>query len=263
LENDTNVSVGYNYEPLKNGFKRSPTPHLTGPFVAGAGGLNASAKDLTSYLQCHLNKGVYNNNRLLDENLLQEMYKPHNTNITNPQTEFYGYEPNSKEYYGYGFRIYPNYYGYTLIAHIGVSGVSGGNIGIIPELKISVVQLYNVFWIPGHLFHTAMMLILGKNPSKEMPFYRRRDHYKRLCGYYEAYKKICKVKIENRLGMLYLIDENWADKSVFPLIPKSTDPEEVEFYSMFPFGTLETSFKIHDDGSITCDYERRLLHKIK
>lgn len=261
LERDQDVSIGYNNKWLETGFKRSPTPHLSSPFVSGAGGLNSSVKELTNYLQYHLNNGVYENNRIIDEKLLQEMYKPHNPNIKNLHTEFYGYEPNSKEYYGYGLKVYENYYGYTLVTHQGVSGVSGGNIGFIPELKISVVQLYNVSWLPSHLFHSAILLMLGKNPKEVMPFYIRRDHYKRLCGKYESYKGTTKISVEKKHGMLYLKDENWVEKVLYPLIPKTTGPVVTEFYIILPYGTLEILFTTPANGSITCDYERRLLHK--
>ena len=34
---------------------------------------------------------------------------------------------------------------------------------------------------------TTFTLLLGKNPEEEMPFYKRRKHFKKLSGRYEAY----------------------------------------------------------------------------
>jgi CubicO group peptidase (beta-lactamase class C family) len=261
LEADHDVSMGYNYDI---GFKRSPKLHLSSPFISAAGGLNSSVKEITNYLQFHLKNGYYENDKIVDEQLLKEMYKPHNAHTTSKNTEYYGYNTGTQSHYGYGIRVYQNYFGHTLIAHYGFSGFSGGMIGIIPELSISVAQLYNVAWIPAFLFHYAVISCLGKDPHKVMPFIRRRTHYTKLCGEYLAFKNIAKIKIENRNGLLHLIDENWLDKDVYPLIPTlNSDPEIMTFYTIQPFGTLDVYFTENDQGQLSCHYERRIFHKEK
>ncbi len=262
LGRDSNVSSGYNYSFDGTNIKRAPLPHLSSPFVASAGGLNTSAQELSNYLQMHLNKGTFNDNKIIDETPLEEMYKPHNRHSKVKNTEFYGYDGNTTSHYGYGLNIYKNYYGNTLITHYGYSGFSGGVVGIIPELNITYVQLYNVAWVPPYLAHTAFVSLMGKNPEKIMPFYIRRKLYAKLCGSYENYKGITKITIEKRNGMLYLIDKNWMDPFIFVLIPKDlSNPESMNFYTITPVGTLDIEFVKPIDKPLICEYERRIFHK--
>jgi CubicO group peptidase (beta-lactamase class C family) len=264
LEKDTDASSGYNYKLLGTDFDRTPNRHLSSPFVSAAGGLNSSTSELSNYLQMHLNEGFFQETQLIDQQLLKEMYKTHNTHNPRNRTEFHGYSDDTRSFYGYGLMIYQNYHGHTLITHPGMSGFSGGNLGIIPELNISIVQLYNVHWIPEFLFHSLVVRLLGMNPEEVMPYFRRKKHFARLGGIYEAYKGTTRIKIENRLGMLHLIDDNWADQYVFPLIPKiQSDPEIKEFYIIEPSGTMDVLFSESPNGNIICDYERRILYKIE
>ncbi|MHA1993569.1 MAG: serine hydrolase [Candidatus Hodarchaeales archaeon] len=262
LEHNHDVSSGYSYNLDGKNIKRTSVPHLSSPFVSSAGGLNTSAIELSNYLQAHINNGEYEGNQIFDEQLLKEMYKPHNQYSTVKNTELYGYGPELESYYGYGLRIYRNYYGYTLITHHGYSGFSGGIIAIIPELKLSYVQLYNVAWIPQHPAHAAFVALIGKNPEEVIPYYKRRSHYTQLCGNYQSYKEIAKINIEKRGGMLYLTDENWVDKVVLPLIPKDlSNPKIVDFYSILPTGTIDIHFEKQNNGSFICEYERRIFRK--
>jgi hypothetical protein len=158
--------------------------------------------------------------------------------------------------------VYKNYYGNTLITHQGYSGFSGGVMGIIPELRITYVQLYNVAWIPPYIAHTAFVSLMGKNPEEVMPFYIRRKLYTSLAGSYDSFKQIAKIKIENRGGMLYLIDKNWMDPWIFPLIPKDlSNPNSLNFYTITSTGTMDIYFVKLEDKSIICQYERRIFHK--
>ncbi|UCE12281.1 MAG: serine hydrolase [Candidatus Heimdallarchaeota archaeon] len=256
-EKDKDVTKGYNYSLKDKKVQRNPRNLLSGPFIAGSGGLISSVVEITNYLLMQLNGGEFKGKQLLDRDLIKEMWKSHNTNLKMKNSEYY---VDATEAYGYGWKIYENYNGYTLITHQGVSGVTGGNVGIIPELKLTFAQLYNVSWIPNYLMHVAFSLLVGKNPE-EMPYNKRKRHYRALCGEYEAYKKILSVNIEEKEGLLYLIDNNWQDKGVFPLIPRNNDPEVMDFYIILPSGSLEVPFTRHEKGQITFDYERYLMHK--
>ncbi|MCH8907516.1 MAG: serine hydrolase [Candidatus Heimdallarchaeota archaeon] len=257
-KNDSDITTGYNYEALEKSFTRSPRDLLSGPFISASGGIISSTVELTNYLYCFLQQGEFEGNNLLNVELLNEMWKPHNQNIKSKSNE---YCPNADVSYGYGWKIFENYFGYTLLTHQGVSGVTGGNVAIIPELKITFAQLYNISWLPTALMHTALVLLLDKDPQTEMPFHRRRKHYEALCGTYEAYKRIVTLEIFEQNGLLYLKDKNWYDTEILPLIPKSDDPETLNFYIITPFGSIDINFTIHEDNQTTFDYERYLLHK--
>ena len=258
VEKDDDASVGFAYDMVEKRIKRHTKPLLTDKFIAGSGGLISSVKEMTNYLLCQLNFGEYQGTRLLSEDLIKKMWEPHNKNM---QATSYEMCPGSTTAYGYGWKIYDNYHGYKVITHQGVSGVTGGNVAIIPELNVTFAQLYNVSWIPSHLMHNALTLLLGKDPDEAMPFYRRRKHYKKLCGRYDAYKKTISLTIEKRGGMLYLIDDNWADTVVTPLIPKNDDPEVMEFYAIFPKGNMNIPFTQLFDNHLIFEYERHIVHK--
>ncbi|OLS29061.1 MAG: Penicillin-binding protein 4* [Candidatus Heimdallarchaeota archaeon LC_2] len=255
---DMDCAVGYNYKSLGSDFDRAPKEFLTGPFISASAGIISSVSELTNFLHLLLNKGEFNGSQILTKELISEMFRPHNENIASKPLEFIA---NAKQSYGYGLKIYDNYYGYTIITHSGISGVTGGNIAIIPELNLTFSQLYNVSWLPPVLMHTALILLLGKNPIQIMPYYKRRQHYARLSGTYEAYRKIITLKITEKEGMLHLQDDNWQESESFPLIPRNNDSEVMEFYTIYPGGIIDIPFTFHDNGEITFDYERYIMHK--
>ena len=257
LEKDEDVSKGYCGKVEKENIKRIPKPHLTGPFNSGAGGLNSSVRELTNYLLFHLNNGVFNGEQILDANLIHEMQKPHNTNLKGENFLLH----KGKAAYGYGWSRIDNYHGYTLITHSGASGVSGGFIGFIPELKITYAQLYNVGWLARHLLDYAVILLMGKDPDTELPFIQRRDYFEKIVGKYEAYKKTITMEVVEKVGLLFL-EGTLVEKFSFPLIPYSEDTTPLKFYVITPYGKMDVIFTLHENGEITFDYERHLMHKV-
>ncbi len=258
VKKDKDSSRGFNLAIKDKQIERTSTDLLSGPFIAGSGGLISSVQEITNYLQCNLNGGEFNGEKVLAENLVKEMWKPHNRNF--PQNYIH-YCPGVKPAYGYGWRIFENFFGYKLIYHGGMSGVSGGYIGFIPELNLTYAQLQNVHVTPVYLMLTAFALLLGKDPEEEMPYYKRKKHYRNLCGRYEAYKKTITCEIEQRGSVLFLINEDWSQKFVTPLIPMNNDPEVMDFYIITDYGSLRIPFTKHDDGNISFDWERHLMHK--
>lgn len=258
LEKDSNASKGYDSKQVDKKLKRSPKPHLVGPFNSGAGGLNSTVKELTNYLQFHLNEGNVDGKQLLSKESILEMRKPHNKNL---KTDSFLLN-NSQRAYGYGLSVYENYHGYTLISHSGASGVSGGVIGFIPELKLTFAMLYNVGWMSLHLMDLALVLLMGKSPDDEIPFFKRRKHINRIIGIYEGYKKVitATIKYENNMLVLETID---ITKETLPLIPKDiTDPECMNFYVFMPYGIMDVDFRRDINDNIIFEFERNLMHKV-
>lgn len=257
-EQDGDDSRGFNFIWKENQINRYPQDMLSSPFTAGSGGLISSVVEMTNYLQCFLNNGEFRGKKLLSEDLVQEMVKPHNTNITD---SFHEYVPDVKLGYGYGWRVYENFHGNTLIAHRGVSGVTGGLIGYMPELNITFAQLYNVSYLPRILKHLAFILLMGKEPKEVMPYYIRRKHYNDLCGRYEAFKKILTIDVQERNGLLYLEGDFWDGRLSHPIIPKSKNPKVMEFYCITPYGNMDVNFTKLSSGEMTFEYERYLMRK--
>lgn len=257
-EKDGDATRGFNYGLKDKTIKREARDLLSGSFIAGAGGLISSVKEFTNYIQCQMNGGVFNDKRILSEELVKEMWKSHNNNV---QSKYYHYYPSTNATYGYGWKIYEDFLGYRLITHGGMSGVSGGWVGFIPELNLSYVQLQNVNWVPLHLMLSAFSLLLGKDPEEVMPYYKRKKHLKSLCGKYESYKKTITFEIEQKAGVLFIKGDNWVDPFNAGLIPKNDDPEVMDFYVITDYGRMDVPFTKHKDGQITFDWERHLMHK--
>ena len=257
LESDENASKGYSSQPAKDGMKREPKPHLSSKFNSGAGGLNSSTAEMTKYLLFHLNNGKVGDKQLVSPELLAKMYEPHNQHVPTENFLLFSNPPA----YGYGLSIVDDYHGYKLIRHGGASGVAGGIIILIPELDITYTHLYNVGWFTMHLTHIALYSLLGMDPT-EVPYLKRRAHYRTLQGEYVGYMKNIQGKVSLKSGLLYFETEI-VEKSSVPLIP--VNPKETEpltFYMYSPYGRLTVSFTIQADGSVTFDYERNLMKKV-
>ncbi|MCG3221594.1 MAG: serine hydrolase [Candidatus Heimdallarchaeota archaeon] len=257
-EKDGNSSKGYSFQWVDNEIKRSPQALLSSSFVAGSGGLISSVVEMTNLLQCHLNGGEFKGKKILDSELILEMRKPHNSNLASSYKEYF---PGGKVSYGYGLRVHEDFHGYTLITHGGISGVTGGQIGFIPELNLTYAQLYNVSFLSVHPLYTAFTFLVGKDPEEYMPYYKRRKHYKKLCGRYDAYKKILSFELKQRYGALYLEGDYWDGRVSQPLLPSNTNPEVMDFHVISPFGRMEVPFTEHNNGEITFEFERYIMHK--
>ena len=68
------------------------------------------------------------------------------------------------------------------------------------------------------------------------------------------------MEIKEKESILYL-EGSWQEKFKIPLIPKNDDPEVMDFYVILPQGNMDVPFTKQDDGHITFDYERHLMHK--
>ncbi|MEE9411276.1 MAG: serine hydrolase [Candidatus Heimdallarchaeota archaeon] len=257
-EKDGDSSKGFSFQWANEEINRTQQDLLCSPFTAGSGGLISSVVEMTNLLQCHVNGGEFKGKQILDPELILEMRKPHNKNIKSTYEEFF---PGGKVAYGYGLRVIEDFHGYTLVSHGGVSGVTGGQIGFIPELNLTFVQLYNVSFLSTHPLYTAFTSLIGKDPDEHMPFFRRRKHYKNLCGRYDAYKKILSLELKQRYGSLFLEGDFWDGRVSQSLIPCNEDPEVMEFYSNTPFGKMYVPFTKHNNGEITFEYQRYIMHK--
>jgi CubicO group peptidase (beta-lactamase class C family) len=257
-EKDDDTSRGFNFGNPKDQYRRDSRDLLSGPFIAAAGGLISSVKEFSNYLQCQMDGGEFKGKRLLSEELVKEMWISHNKNLP---FEYSIYLPGMEPSYGYGWRIYDNFFGHKLITHGGMSGVSGGWVGFIPELNLSYVQLQNVHIIPLRLLLTAFTLLLGHDPEETLPYYKREKHFKLLSGKYEAYKKTITYEIESRHGNLFIKGDNWIEPFSTMLIPNNNDPEVMDFHVLTEYGKMNVPFTKHKDGTITFDWERHLMHK--
>lgn len=124
-----NVSTPYIYEKSQGNYEKQDWPHL-GNYEVG-GGIRSSVRDLIKYGRLFLNEGKIGDEQLISRKYLREMYKPH-------------IQIDSRSFYGYGFKVTPNYHGSTLVEHSGGQPGAASNFGFLPEKGISVAVLTNL-----------------------------------------------------------------------------------------------------------------------
>ncbi|MFQ6074122.1 MAG: serine hydrolase domain-containing protein, partial [Candidatus Bathyarchaeia archaeon] len=102
----------------------------TFPFgITSDGGLISNVIDLSSYIKMHINRGEFEGTRIISNETLELMEKPH---VSLPYQVFGG------ESYGYGWMITPEFHGYRLVGHGGSVLVYTAYVGYIPERKVGV-----------------------------------------------------------------------------------------------------------------------------
>jgi CubicO group peptidase (beta-lactamase class C family) len=213
--------------------------------------------ELTNYLVANLNHGVFGDAELLDQGLMQEMHKPHVQ--TNMPTIF------GKEWYGYGWAMFDDFFKRMLIGHSGSTGASSANLLFLPDLNMGVAYACNVGF--GQLVrlapHVALALLMGKDPFKEIPFFEIEKKNAMLVGEYAGYKGIVKTSVVNKGGLLFAESSEKGAEFSYALIPESDKPENLKFYILLAGARMPAEFVVEASGKVDLYIERNRLHKIK
>lgn len=110
-----------------------PLPHInTGSVCIPAGGLRTTISDLSHYLIAHMNNGIYNGKRILNQDTIKLMHSYHsNTNFAENLT------------YGFGWMLWKDGNNETYGGHSG--GILGGRAEMWYRLsdKIGVIYFWN------------------------------------------------------------------------------------------------------------------------
>jgi CubicO group peptidase (beta-lactamase class C family) len=135
-------------------------PYTTSDNCGGAGSINSNVIEMAQWLKMLLNKGVYDNQRLLSEDSIWEMWSSHTVNrVTQsskklfPKTHFRSY--------GLGWGLM-DYHGYKIIGHGG--GLDGmiSRVALVPEKKLGLVILTNsINGLPPALTYKIIDTYLG------------------------------------------------------------------------------------------------------
>lgn len=146
-----NISTPYDFNREKQVHEKQEWPAL-GNYEVG-GGIRSCAKDLLKYGNAILNNKLPLNN----------MWYP-----------FIQTDP--KSYYGYAFKVTPQYHGVTLVEHGGGQPGVSSNFGFVPEEDLVVSVLTNVSGVPVSKIwlaavNTALNLPLSTK-IVEYPFYQ-------------------------------------------------------------------------------------------
>lgn len=128
--------------------------------LGGAGSINSNVIEMAQWLKMLLNNGVFDNQRILSENSIWEMWSSHTVNrVTQstkklfPKTHFMNY--------GLGWGL-SDYHGYKIIGHGG--GLDGmiSRVALVPEIKLGLVILTNsINGLPTALGYKIIDAYLG------------------------------------------------------------------------------------------------------
>lgn len=193
-----------NYENVTELYVKKQTEHEStvyaapmwwdAPAMRAAGYIKSTANDILKYLQSFITED--REGKILTDASIKEMFKPH--------VEF---EPG--KFYGYGFRIIPNYIdGCTLINHGGGLKAVSSLMCIIPEKQLTGVTLTNLSDVSSDRLLLGAVNQLFDKPFDYSPFvYETRETpselLEKVVGTYESGEgmKVTFVNDDKQLAM--------------------------------------------------------------
>lgn len=130
-----------------------------------AGSIYSSAWEMAQWLRLHLNKGVYNGQRILQESTIAQMHSPQVV-MPIPASARRLFPTRNFSAYGLGWRI-EDYHGHKVVQHTGSVNSTRTQVGMIPAEGIGVVVMAN---LSSSTLQTALMyrvfdLLLGLPPT--------------------------------------------------------------------------------------------------
>lgn len=141
--------------------------------IGGAGSINSNVIEMAQWIKMLLNNGVFDNQRILSEDSIWEMWSSQTVNqVTQsakklfPKTHFRSY--------GLGWGL-SDYHGYKVIGHGG--GLDGmiSRVALVPEIKLGLVILTNsINGLPTALGYKIIDTYLGVKPKDWSGIYLER-----------------------------------------------------------------------------------------
>ncbi|MDW8026665.1 MAG: serine hydrolase [Armatimonadota bacterium] len=230
--------------------KRIPSKFPFG--ISADGGLISTVVDLCNYLRLYIDRGKWNGEQLVSPESLEQMETP-KIPLASP---LFG-----NEGYGFGWSIYPDFFGHKLVAHSGSVLVHTAFAGYIPDAKIGVAVLANASGHPlSQIGMTAIAMMLGKEPDL-LPFVRHDKLLEKLVGRYETYKGTMKLHVSRKGDALMLETKGRLVESSVPFLPEEIADNYARFYTIQHSRKVTAEFFIEGD-KVTLLYERYKLVKV-
>lgn len=222
-------------------------------FIAAAGGIISSVKDLTNYLKMNINMGVFEGTEFIDGDSLDEMWTPHAERSRN-HFGSYGY--------GYGWGITEDFLGSKMISHGGSILVSTAQLALVPEHGTGVAMASNIAGFPhAPVAQGILAALMGHDPVKAIPMLRIWERMRTLTGSYETYRGLAKAEIVSKGGLLYLVQKGFDADTATPLIPENDMLESDRFYILSEGVRQPVEFAIGPE-KIDLYVERNRYHKV-
>lgn len=223
-------------------------------FIAAAGGVISSVRELTKYLSMNIDMGTYEGEELVSKELIEEMQRPHIERSRN----LYG-----SYWYGFGWGITENFLGAKMVSHGGSILVSTAHLAFVPEHKIGVAMASNIAGFPhAAIAQGALAALMGYNPEEVVPTIKIWKRMETLTGKYETYKGLAKAEVVNRGGRLHIIQKGHVSDITVPLIPEEDMLEENRFYIWTEGVRQPVEFVVKSKDRIDLYIERNRYHKV-
>lgn len=137
--NNLSSNVATPHKPTRN--INQPIPWVNWDNMGAAGGIISSSDDMLNWIQLLLNKGISEGDTLIDPDILNEMWTPHNafpitekSKLDLPGRNFNGY--------GLGWGLY-DYFGRKVVTHSGGYDGMYSRVVLVPDEQLGFVVLTN------------------------------------------------------------------------------------------------------------------------
>ncbi|HIP92580.1 MAG TPA: serine hydrolase [Thermotoga sp.] len=232
----------------KNGSLISKKPLLG---VTADGGIVSCIEDLAKYIKLMIDRGKFEGKEILSEKSVEKMEKEY---VRIPYELFGG------ESYGYGWMIYPRFFGRKLIGHGGSVLTHNTFVGYVPSERLGVVVLTNVAgYSPMYFGMYALALIMGEDPNR-LPFLEYEEILNKLQGIYQTYKGTMTYFVKRKGDFLFLEYKDKYLEEALPLFFERQKENSYLFYTLSRGRKIEVEFKIEKD-KIWLIYERYKMMK--
>ncbi len=259
FEKDNDVLTGYIPSKGKELYKE--TSHPFDKIVYAPGGLVSSVREMQNYIIALINEGVFNNSRIIQQSLLEQMWTPY---IKIPEETLGGKDA----WYGLGWVIEKNFFGHRLIHHGGDVGASTAFIALVPEEKMGIIlgANCNTSIVLSSLAYQILGFLLGIKECKTIPALKIYKKLKSLTGKYSTYKNLENINILFENDILYAEITESLDFIVpmkLPLVPE--DINKLKFYVpiAYPNRKIKVQFFVEETTqNIHFTFDRYYFHKI-
>jgi hypothetical protein len=252
--------TAYLTKPKEGGVSVVPSRHPFHKFIYAPGGLLSSVNELTNYLFANINGGVFEDARILDASLMEELHK------VQLESDFFRYSmgEHGRMGYGYGWMVAEDFLGHKLVTHGGSTGVSSAQLMFVPDLKIGIASATNVGAGPNHVLMAALANLMGKDPEKDIPDFEIEKKLGMLVGKYALYKGIHDVSVVKKGALLFLESKIGGMETSYPLIPETDKVENFNFWVYVGPGKKQhIEFVVESPDKIDLYMERNRFHKLK
>jgi len=258
FEKDNDVLTGY--IPTEESKQYKETSHPFDKIVYAPGGLVSSAREMQNYIITLINGGVFNNSRIIQQLLLEQMWTPY---IKLPEETLGGKDA----WYGFGWVIEKDFFGHRLIHHGGDVGASTAFLALLPEEKMGVIlgANCNASIVLSSLAHLILGFLLEMETNKTTPALEIYKKLKSLTGKYSTYKNLENINISFENDILYAVIKESLDFFIpmkLPLVAENIN--ELKFYVpiAYPNRKIKVQFFLDENTEkVYFTFDRYYFHK--